>query len=236
MSARPVAAETTPSDAVLPTDAAPGADGVGTVRVRIVQAALGSGSLAVIGFLLVRPGPARGDLSYAATAAGRDAAWVGHLVECLGYGLAGFGLALATCLIVRRRGAAWANAGAVMVALGGVLFAAMGYTVGVLGWYATAADALPVSAGTALLAYAQADPARLVAADVAGFALVTLGTLLICVGLWRSAAVPRVLPVVLAVLTLAQFVLPQNRALDVDQALLMASFVAVAGFAGRSAR
>lgn len=209
----------------------PGA--VRTARVRLVQAVLTVGVVAVVSVLLVRPGAGRSDRSYAAVAAGRDAAWTGHLVECVGYGLTGLGLALAACLVVRARGAVWAETGAVLVTLGGILFAATSYALGVFDWYATATAALPAPSGAALLAYAQDDPGRLAAADVAGFMLLTVGSLLICVALWRSRAVPRTLPAVVAVLTLAQFAIPQNRLLDVEQALLVASFLGVAFYAGR---
>jgi hypothetical protein len=228
MSTQPVTAATAAPSPVLTAGV------FSAVRIRIVQVMLTTGSLAVIGFLLVRPGAERADRSYAAVSAGRDAAWTGHLIERLGYGLAGFGLALATCVIVRHRGAVWANVGAVMVALGGVLFAAVGYAIGVLDWYVTATDAVPTPSGTALLTYVENNPARLAGADVAGFLLLTLGSLLISVALWRSGVVPKALPAVIAALTLAQFVLPQNGVMDVGQALLMASFVAVAAFVGRT--
>lgn len=206
---------------------------VGTARIRVVQAVLSVGALAAAGFLVVRPGAARTDRSYAAVAAGRDAAWLGHLVECLGYGLLGIGLALAACLIARRRGAVWATVGGVMVALGGLFWAAMAYAVGAFDWYATATAALPEASGSALLAYAQDHPERLVVADLAGFVLFTLGSLLVCVGLWRSRAVPKALPITIVVLTLAQFALPQTRVFDLAQAALVLSLGAVAAFAGR---
>jgi hypothetical protein len=53
--------------------------------------------------------------------------------------------------------------------------------------------------------------------------------LLLSVALWRSASVPRWLPIAIAVLTIGQFAMP-NALLDGEQALLMASFVAVAWF------
>jgi hypothetical protein len=205
----------------------------GRVRVRIVQAVLALGSAAVIGFLLVRPGPARTDLSYPAVAAGRDAAWWGHLVECVGYGAAGIGLALAVGLLVRGRGATWANAGGVLVALGGVLFAAMGYTIAVVSWYATSPGGIGPAAGAALLDDVRTDPGHFAAADVLGFVTLTLGSLLIAVALWRSGSVPRWVPISLAVLTLAQFAPWPDRAFDVEQAVLMGVFLVVAWFAGR---
>jgi hypothetical protein len=190
----------------------------------------------VIGFLLVRPGPSRTDLSYAAVAAGRDAAWIGHLIECAGYGLAGFGLAVAACIVVQDRGAAWANVGAVLIASGGVLFAAMGYAVGVLGWYATETAALPAADGSALLAYLADHPAPLATADVLGFVLLSIGTLLICVAFWRSRALPSAVPITIAALTLGQFIPWPDRLFDVEQAALMASFLAVAWYAGQPHR
>jgi hypothetical protein len=187
----------------------------------------------VIGYLLVRPGPSRSDLSYPALAAGRDAAWLGHLIESTGYGVAGFGLALTVTMIVRRRGAAWATAGAVLVSLGGVLFAAAGYAIGVLTWYATAVDVLDAGAGAALLSGVEKDPGHLGAADVVGFLALTVGSLLIAVALWLSRAVPRWVPIALAVLTLAQFAPWPDRALDLEQAALMAVCLVIAWFAGR---
>ena len=206
---------------------------VAAARTRVVQGALTLGVVAVAGVLLVRPGPDRADRSYSAVAAGRDAAWLGHLVECVGYGLAGVGLALAVCLLVRHRGAVWATVGACAVATGGLLYAAMAYALGVFDWYATASTALPAADGAALLAFAQDDSGRLVAADVAGFLLFTLGSLLVCVALWRSQAVHRAVPVAVVLLTVAQFAVPPGRALDVVQALLLAAFLPVAAAAGR---
>jgi hypothetical protein len=206
---------------------------VGPSRVLLVQAALALSSLAVIGYLIIRPGPGRGDLSYASLAASRDAAWQGRLVTTIGYGIAGFSLALAACLLVRRRGASWATIGAALVTVGGVLFAGVEYAIGVLGWYATATEAVPAPTGTSLMAYVEHNMAHLAVADALGFLLLTLGTLLICVALWRSRAVPRWLPAFMAAATLAQFAPVTERLLDVVQIAVMSGCLAVAWFAGR---
>jgi hypothetical protein len=223
----PPAATARPDHGVLPPRRAAAA------RVRVVQAVLWAGAAAVAGFLVVRPGPDRSELGYAAVRAGGDAAWAGHLVESVGYGLLGVGLAAATAVLVRGRGSAWANAGALLVTLGGVMFAATGYALGVLGWYATSSG-VDAAAGTSLLAAVERSPGHLAAADVLGFLALSLGTVLVAVALWRSGAVPRWVPAGLALLTLAQFGPWPDRGLDLVQAALALMCSVVGWFAGRT--
>ena len=65
--------------------------------------------------------------------------------------------------------------------------------------------------------------------------LAVLGVLLLCVALWRARAVPKWLPIAIAVLSVAQFVTPAAL-LDVEEALTMLAFVPVGWFLVRSTR
>jgi hypothetical protein len=224
MSTQPVTA-TSGRVAPLPV---PGAV-VSAARVTIVSAGLALGSAAAVAMLLWRPFPERDDFSYAGMAAVRDAAWAGFVVDAVGYAVAGVTLGLAVCLLTRGKGAGWANVGGVLTGLGSMLFAFGIYAFAVVGWYATEPAALPEPAGTAFMSYFGDHLGHLMGPMGAGFLAFNVGVLLLSVALWRSAAVPRWLPITIAALTIGQFVTP-DALLDVEQALLMASFVAVAWF------
>jgi hypothetical protein len=157
----------------------------------------------------------------------RDGTWAGALIETVGYGLATMTLCIAVCRLTPKRGAALANIGAVVTALGGLLFAAASFAMGVLSWYATETDAVSPSAGSRLIDYVKDNPAHLLAVDAAGFVCLNLGLLLLASALGRVRTVPRWLPITFAVLIVAQFPTP-GRALDVVQATIMVMFVAVA--------
>lgn len=222
------------------TTVTPSIDGVApaavtsAARVRIVAAALVLGSSAVAATLLLRPGPARNDLSYASFAAVRDGAWAATVVDHVGFIVAAFALAIAVCVLTPSRGAVWANIGAVLTAVGGTLFAGGVIAIGVLGWYATAPDALSPASGTALMTYLAENPGHVSGPQIPGFLLFNLGSLLLAVALWRAGSVPRWLPILWAVLTVAQFVGLPGRMLDLVQVALSAVFVVIAWFTVRA--
>ena len=203
-------------------------------RVTAVAVALTLGSSLVISMLLWHPWPDRDDISYGAFAPIRDTAWLGLILDSIGYATAGIALGVAVCLLVRERGAFTATMGAALVALGGALFAAGSYSLGVLGWYATATDAIPVASGTSLMTYVDHNLAHVAAMEIAGFLMFNIGLLLLAVALRRSSSVPGWLPIALGVLTVAQFVVPPTRALDILQSVHMATFIAVAWFLRRT--
>jgi hypothetical protein len=221
---------------VLPTTTAPATTvPVGRTRATIVAVAIALGSIAVAVLVLWRPGVPRNDFNYADVAAVRDAVWANNLVDGLGFAVAGVALALAVCMLARARGAAWANVGAVLVSLCGMTFFAGEFAYGAFAWYATATAVLPADTGAALMTYAQHNMGHLAGPLVPAFIGYNLGVLLLCVALWRSRAVPKWLPIAIAVLTVAQFAMPAAL-LDVEEALTMLAFIPVGWFLLRSTR
>ncbi|WP_328991411.1 DUF4386 domain-containing protein [Kribbella sp. NBC_01245] len=116
--------------------------------------------------------------------------------------------ALATMILVRRRGAGWATVGGAMMWLGTAL-----YSVGGAGWaaaYYFATDpALDPAVGTSVMEQISADTGHLFGVMIPGALLVALGTVIQAVGLLRSRAVPRWIPI-LTLAIIPTFVLPGN--------------------------
>lgn len=54
----------------------------------------------------------------------RDAAWLGAVIDGLGYAAVGIALGLAVCALAPARGSTWATVGAVVTGFGGVAFCA----------------------------------------------------------------------------------------------------------------
>ena len=111
--------------------------------------------------------------------------------------------ALAAVMLTDGRGAAWTTVGAAVMWLGTGL-----YAVGVAGWAATyyflTDPTFDADRGAALLERVEDDP-RLFAAAVAGAVLVALGTVTQAVGLLRSRAVPRWVPILSLAIVLTFF-------------------------------
>ncbi|MFD4669794.1 hypothetical protein ACFWNN_08665 [Lentzea sp. NPDC058450] len=178
-------------------------------RMALLAAVLGITSIAAVAGGLLWPEPAAGGETYAYTdiAAGRDLWWT------LLTGLAAMQVlniplqALATMFLVRHRGSAWATWGGALMWIGGGLQGAA-----VAGWAAAyfypTDPAVSPAAGTAVVEAANND-AHLFALMVPGAALVLLGTVLQCVGLFRSHAVPKWVPVLLSFIVVT-FVIPGN--------------------------
>jgi hypothetical protein len=229
MSTHPATVPATAS--VEATAAAP----IGRARAAIVAVALATGSAAVAVLLLLQPGNLRTTFDYADIAAARDATFASDIVDGLGFAIAGVALAISVCVLARARGAAWANVGAVLMTLAGMLFAATEIAWGTLTWYATAPDALPVESGGALIRYLEHNTGHVDGLQVPAFLAYNVGALLLCAALWRARAVPRWLPIAITVLTVAQFVTPQSLA-NVEEAVLMLTFIPVGWFLIRAAR
>jgi hypothetical protein len=142
--------------------------------------------------------------------------------------------ALATVLLVRRRGATWATVGGAVMWIGTAL-----YAVGVGGWAATyyfATDPAAGSvAGTAVMDNVAKDMAHLFGPIISGSLLVTVGIVIQVVGLWRSKAVPRWIPL-LWLTTVLTFVVPGNGLLGLITAVPMtAAAIGTGYFAWRRA-
>lgn len=204
-------------------------------RARLIAAGLVVGPLLSAGVLTFRPGPERDDLSYASFAAVRDGAWLGAVIDHLGFVVLSLTLPLAVCLLVRAaRGAKLATIGSALVMVGGMFFASGFYALYLMGWYATAPEALSAEDGTGFMSYIENNLAHVLGPQAAGFLAFNIGILLLCAALWRSRSVPRGVPAATAALTVIQFLLP-SAALDVAQTLFLLSLLPVAWFAWRRA-
>jgi len=222
---------TTLSPAATTTSAAATA---GRVRAAVVSILLTLGAVVLAVLVLWQPWGERDHLGYADLAPHRDAAWLGAVADGLAFAVLYVALGLAVCRLAGGRGWVWATVGAVVTGLGGVAFAAGMAAFGSLAWYATSTDAIPVEAGTALMAYVEDSPGHVLGLQMAGFLLATVGTLVLMVALWRARSVPRWLPIGYLVLTVGVFVL-SGVALNIVQAVQTLSLVAVAFFAWRAA-
>jgi len=177
-------------------------------RIKIMAAALVVTSLAAIavGLLWLEPAGGGETYSYADIAGDRDQWWavlnLGAVNGIVNVAL----LALATLVLVRGRGSAWATWGAVAMWLGIALQAA-----GVAGWasayyYATDPE-VSAATGRAVIEAANNDQAHLFALMIPGAGLALIGTILQCVGLFRAHVVPTWVPVGL-LFTVLTFVIP----------------------------
>jgi hypothetical protein len=210
----------------------PAATGLSRSRAATVSALLTLGAVAVAVVVLWQPWGERNRLGYADIAPNRDGAWLGTLIDGLGFAAAGVALGLAVCLLAPARGSVLANVGAVMTGLGGVAFCAGIISFGSFAWYATSTDAIPAETGTALMTYLEDNPGHLMGPQMAGFLLFTLGSLVLMGALWRARSVPRWLPIAYLVLTIGLFVF-DGVALNVIEAVQMLSLVVVAYYALR---
>ena len=189
--------------------------------------------IAVVGGL-AWPSPAEGDwFSYADIAPIRHRWWLVATVLAVGAVVGIPAQALAAMSLARSRGARWATAGAVLMWLGAGLEATGGAGWAML-YYFTTDPALETAAGTGLLDAIVNDP-RLFAAGLLGAVAVALGTVLQAVGLWRSRALPRWVPI-LTLAVVPTFFLPNEGVAGLVTALPMAvGAVALGWYAWRRA-
>lgn len=129
--------------------------------------------------------------------------------------------AVATMFLVRGRGSVWATVGGSLMWVGIVLQA-----TGVAGWasaYFYPTDpALERNVGSAVIEAANNDEGHLFAFLIAGALLVTLGTVLQCVGLFRAHVVPVWVPIAL-LFTILTFIVPGDGALGLITSIPMAA-------------
>ncbi|GAA0621783.1 hypothetical protein HPO96_28800 [Kribbella sandramycini] len=139
--------------------------------------------------------------------------------------------ALLTVLLVRNRGAGWATAGGVVLWIGTAL-----YAVGGAGWAAAYYFATADGVDPSVLDRINADSAHIFGVMIPGALLVALGTVLQVVGLWRSNAVPRWIPL-LWLTVVATFLVPGNGLIGLLTAVPMtAASLGTAYYAWRGAR
>ena len=201
----------------------PPLDASTTVRLRLLSTALGVTAVVAVAGGLLWPEPEGGGdtYAYADIAPVRDL-WWGLLGGLAIVGVVNVTLqALATMILVRERGSAWATVGGVLMWLG---IAAQ--ATGVAGWasayYYPTDPGLEQGVGSAVVEAANNDPGHLFAFLIPGAALVVLGTVLQCVGLLRARTVPRWVPVAL-LFTVLTLVVPGSGALGLVTGVPMAA-------------
>lgn len=175
-------------------------------RVGFVALALAVTALAALAGGLLWPEPSGGGETYSyADIEPQRALWWGLLVALsVNLVINVPAQALLTVLLVRGRGAAWATTGAVILWIGTAL-----YAVGGAGWAAAYYFATAPGVDPSVIDRVNDDAAHVFGVMVPGALLVAVGTIVQAVGLWRSGAVPRWIPV-LWLTIVATFVVPGN--------------------------
>jgi hypothetical protein len=137
-----------------------------------------------------------------------------------------------TCHLAPGRGRVPALLGAVLTTLGGICFAMGGFAFATLTWFASG---IAEGDGRALVDYANDQTGHLLGATMAGFAMFTLGGLLLATALVRARVVPLAAVAAYVALVVAQFTPIPGRTIDYVQILMMGLFVGLAATALRSA-
>jgi hypothetical protein len=212
------------------TSTAP-ADRVTTTRMRLVASGLAAAALTIAGLLVTTPWGDRYDssadevLDYDGLAAVRDGAWGGMLVDGLAFAILGLTAGIVISHLVRGRGRVAALVGVTLTTVGGALFAMGGFAFATVTWFASG---ISEPAGRELVSYANDNVPHLLGASMAGFLLVTLGSLVLAFAAFRGRALPMAGVAAYVVLVIAQFTPLPGRALDFLQIAMMALLVALA--------
>ncbi|MEU4604100.1 hypothetical protein AB0F43_14060 [Kribbella sp. NPDC023972] len=193
------------------------ADPVLRRRVGIVALLLALTAIAAVPGGLLWPEPAAGGETYAYTDIQpvRDLWWGLLVVLSAALVINVPAQALLTTFIVRDRGSGWATAGAVVLWIGTALYAA-----GAAGWAAAYYFATAPGVDASVIERINDDTAHLFGVMLPGALLVAVGTVIQAVGLWRSRAVPRWIPL-LWLTIVATFVVPGNGVAGLITALPM---------------
>lgn len=174
---------------------------------------------------------------YAAVAPRRAFIWWFFLAASANLFIAECALAVSGCLIVRRRGAAWASSGAALMWVGAAIYAA-----GVASWAGlyfgvTEPLALDRTTSTRLLDAANADVAHLFGPVLLGGVIGIVGRAVLSVGFWRARALPRWLILTFAVSQPATLALSESAGVGLVAEMVVAlTAVSVAWYAWRSTR
>lgn len=204
-------------------------------RVTVIAVVLAVGAIVSAAFSIWHPEPdANDEFGYGVMAPIRTSWWAWHVVGGFGTAVGTIALGLAVCLLVRRRGSAWATGGAIVTSLGGLAFLGAMGAEAVLGYYVTDTGALPVETGTNFINHVNDNFAQLGVMLFPGFMLLGLGGLVLAVALWRGRAVPRWLVVAFAVTNVAGAVLPFGVVADVVNTAFFATLLAIAWYLWKS--
>lgn len=212
----------------------------GVGRIRLVAGALAAASATVAVLLATTPWGDRLDsssdevLDYDKLLEVRDAAWSSMVLDSFAYAVIGLTLGLGVLHLVRSKGRVVALVGAALTTAGGILFAMGGAAFATVVWFITA-DGLPDGAGRSLVDYANDHLGHLMGVDMAGFALTTLGSLVLAAALIRARAVPVPAVAAYVVLTILQFVGLPGRVMDFMQIAMMALLLGFAAIVWRRA-
>ncbi|TCO48391.1 hypothetical protein EV646_104209 [Kribbella antiqua] len=186
--------------------AVPASDPVTRKRIGLVSLIFVITSVAAVPGGLLWPEPSGGGetYTYADIQPLRDRWWGLLVVLSANLVLNVPAQALLTVFLVCHRGAPWATIGGLVMWIGTAL-----YAVGVAGWAATYYFATGVDAATggAVMDHVADDTPHLLGTVMAGALMVAVGTVIQVIGLWRSHAVPRWIPVLLLVIVVT-FVIP----------------------------
>jgi hypothetical protein len=195
----------------------------------------GVSAFAVSFISFVKPiGAGDGLPDYASIASDRGYLWAFFVTAAVQLIVGACAAALAAWLLAPDRGARWATVGGSLVWLGAAI-----YGVGVGGWatvyfYGTDPAALDPATAGRLIDHVNDDTARMLAVPIGGALLVALGSLLLAVALWRARTVPRWVPALGALSTLATIALPPDTAAGLaGEALSSATTIAIGYYAWR---
>lgn len=178
-------------------------------RAAIVAATVVIGAVAKVAFLYWHAPYDKSEVvPYDTFLSIRHGWYVSHYFGGTAMGLGFIALALAACLLVRRAGATLTTIGAAFTGLGGLLIAPGLAGEGVAYSYASDTQALPKGQGQILLRYMFEHPDRTLVLLLAGLGLITVGGLVLGLGLLRARVVPLWVPIALMVGTVLFAVTP----------------------------
>lgn len=206
-------------------------------RIRLVAVALAAAAVTLAGLVITHPWGERLDsssdevLDYDHVLAHHANAWPAMLVDVFAVGVVAVCLAVAVTHLVRARGRTLATVGGVLLVAGGILSAMGGFAFATVTYFVAE---LPEASGRDLVDTANDDVAHLLGVEMAGFLLVTLGSLVLAAALVRGRAVPRPAVAAFVLLTFGLFA-TTGAALDVVQAAQTVLIGAVAVPLWRSA-
>jgi hypothetical protein len=189
--------------------AAPRAGRLGLLFAVILVTSVTAAGLSLVS--LLKPIGAGGDAlpGYAALAPVRDYAWAFFTFAGVQMVVGVCAAAVAAWILVPARGARWATVGGSLVWLGAAL-----YAVGIGGWaavyYFGTDRALGAATATRMIERYNDDAVHMLLVPVGGAVLVTLGSLLLAIALWRARSVPRWVPAVGAISAVATLVIPPD--------------------------